>query len=159
MNRIFKAVEVPEEEAMVEVFSGTNYTGYSVKLPVGTYTLPDLAVFGIMANDVESVKILKEGASARLYRNGNNSGVSQLVKADKKSLTISYKNAVNSITVEYEDPDGIVVPESIKNYEDVMVYSLDGKLLGRGKTAIHSNATKGKTVIVKTGDKSVKVKR
>lgn len=159
MNRVFKAVEVPEEDAMVEVFSGINYTGYGVKLPVGTYTKADLAVYGIKANDIESFKILKEGASARLYKSDNNIGIttSQLCKTDRKSLSTSYKNAINSITVMYEDPVGINrIGNDIAN-EDITVYSLDGKMIGKGRNAIR-NASRGKTVIVKTDNKSTKVR-
>lgn len=158
MNRIYKAVEVPEEEAMVEVFSGSNYTGYSVKLPVGTYTLPDLAVYGLRANDLESLKILKEGATARIYKKENNTGTSLLCKVDRKALTTTFKNQINSITVTYEDPVGISKPEAEKTDKDVMVYTLDGKLLCKGKNALQNSALKGKTVIVKEGNRSVKVK-
>ena len=157
MNRVFKAVEVPEEEAMVEVFSGTNYTGYSVKLPVGTYTKADLAIYGLKANDVESVKILREGASARLYKNTNNTGASLLCKVDRKSLSTTYKNLISSITVAYEDPVGISKIEEQKDDEKIMVYTMDGKLIGRGKDAIR-NVSKGQTILVRTGEKSVKMK-
>jgi hypothetical protein len=157
MNRVFKAVEVPEEEAMVEVFSGTNYTGYSVKLPVGTYTKADLAIYGLKANDVESVKILREGASARLYKNTNNTGASLLCKADRKSFSATYKNLISSITVAYEDPVGISKIEEQKDDEKIMVYTMDGKLIGRGKDAIR-NVSKGQTILVRTGEKSVKMK-
>lgn len=159
MNRVFKAVEVPEEDAMVEVFSGVNYTGYGVKLPVGTYTKADLAVYGIKANDIESIKILKEGASARLYKSDNNIGITtnQLCKTDRKSLSTSYKNAINSITVMYEDPVGINRIDNEVATEDVTVYSLDGKMIGKGKNAMRS-VSKGQTVIVRTGDKSSKIR-
>ena len=156
MNRVFKAVEVPEDEAMVEVFSGSNYTGYSVKLPIGTYTKADLALYGLKANDAESIRILKEGASARLYKTVQNNGSSLLCNADRESLPSTYNNKVNSITVEYEDPVGIDGLES-HTPEEVTVYSLDGKQLGHGKNAIHK-AAKGQTVIVKTGGKAVKTR-
>jgi len=156
MNRVYKAVEVSDEDAMVEVFSGSNYSGYSVKLPVGTFTKADLAVYGIKANDVESIKILKEGASARLYKTLTNTGLNMPCKVDRKTLSTSYKNLINSITVEYEDPVGIVKPESMKANEDVTVYTLDGKLLGHSKAAIQKGK-KGQTVVVKTGEKSVKM--
>ena len=59
--------------------------------------------------------------------------------------------------MEYEDPVGIGGLESHTPDEEVTVYSLDGKLLGHGKNAIHK-AAKGQTVIVKTGSKAVKTK-
>ena len=157
MNRVFKAVEVPDEEAMIEVYSGSNYTGYSVKLPVGTYTKADLAVYGVHANDVESIKILKQGANAYLYRTVANTGSSLQCVADRESLPNIYKNKVNSITVTYEDPTNIVKPEDQTLNGNMIVFSLDGKLLGHGKNAIRS-AEKGQTVIMKTGNQSMKMK-
>ena len=116
MNRIYKAVEVSEEDAMVEVFSGSNYTGYSVKLPVGKYTVADLAVYGLTANDAESIKILKEGASAKLYKNINNAGTYLSCKTDRKTFSSTYKNLINSILVEYTEPEPCAAPEiSYKN--------------------------------------------
>ena len=157
MNRVYGAAEVSEEDAMIEVFSGSNYTGYSVKLPVGSFSKGELAVYGIKANDIESVKILKEGASAKMYKSITPTGTYLTCKADKKALSSTYKNFVNAIVVNYEDPVGITKPESLKTNEEMVVYSLDGKLLSRGKNAL-KNVKKGQTVIVKTGSKSVKMK-
>ncbi len=149
MNRVYKAVEVPEEDAMVEVFSGTNYTGYSVKLPVGTYTKADLAVYGVKANDLESLKILKDGASARLYRKNTNTGSNILCKTDRKSLTSTYKNLVNSITVEYEDPDCISAVETEKTKEMKNIYDLSGRKL-------NPSSLRSKGVYIESGKKVVR---
>ena len=111
MNRIYKAVQVPEEEAMVEVFSTRNYEGYSVKLPVGKFSVGELAMYGIRKNDIESIKILKEGASARIYTTEFNTGANTLCKTDRKQLISSYLNKVNSITVEYTEPEPSAAPE------------------------------------------------
>ena len=111
MNRIYKAVQVPEEEAMVEVFSTRNYEGYSVKLPVGKFSVGELAMYGIRKNDIESIKILKEGASARIYTTENNTLSNTLCKTDRKQLISSYLNKVNSITVEYTEPEPSAAPE------------------------------------------------
>lgn len=111
MNRIYKAVQVPEEEAMVEVFSTRNYEGYSVKLPVGKFSVGELAMYGIRKNDIESIKILKEGASARIYTTEYNTGANTLCKTDRKQLISSYLNKVNSITVEYTEPEPSAAPE------------------------------------------------
>ena len=156
MNRVYKAVEVSDEDAMIEVFSGMNYKGYSVKLPVGTFTKADLAVYGLKANDMESIKILKPGVTARLYKTENNTGLGSLTKADRKTLSSS-NNMINSITVTYEDPDAITAPESEKQGDEVTVYTLDGQLLGNGKAAL-GKARRGEAVIMKSGDKSLKIR-
>lgn len=124
MNRVYKAIETPEEEAMVEVFSGSNYTGYSVKLPVGSFELADLAVYGITANDIESIKVLKEGVTAKLYTSNNCKGAYNLAKANK-TLTTSYKNKINSILVDYTEPEPCAAPE---------ISFKDGKLYFKSET-------------------------
>lgn len=73
--------------------------------------------------------------------------------------TIEKRNAMNSYTFPVEDAsiaDGITHPESHELNEEVTIYSLDGKLLGRGKEAVR-HAKKGQAVILKTGNKSVKI--
>lgn len=120
MNRIYKAVEVPEEEAMVEVFSTRNYAGYSVKLPVGKFSVEEMAMYGIRANDIESIKILKEGAKARLYKSQDNTLNNTLVTSDKKAILSTFLNLVNSITVEYTQPEPTAAPEI--SYEKGKLY-------------------------------------
>lgn len=145
MNRVYKAVEVSDEDAMIEVFSGTTYKGYSVKLPVGKFTKADLAVYGMKANDIESIKILKEGVKARLYKTVNNSGLGSIIKADRKTLS-GNNNLINSITVEYEDPVGIIDIEGVKSekYDDA-VYNLNGQRLSKPQQGI--NIVNGKKVL------------
>lgn len=145
MNRVYKAVEVSDEDAMIEVFSGTAYKGYGVKLPVGKFTKADLAVYGMKANDIESIKILKEGVKARLYKTVNNSGLGSIIKADRKTLS-GNNNLINSITVEYEDPVGIIDIEGVKSekYDDA-VYNLNGQRLSKPQQGI--NIVNGKKVL------------
>ena len=145
MNRVYKAVEVSDEDAMIEVFSGTAYKGYSVKLPVGKFTKADLAVYGMKANDIESIKILKEGVTARLYKTVNNSGLGSIIKADRKTLS-GNNNLINSITVEYEDPVGIIDIEGVKSEKhDDAVYNLNGQRLSKPQQGI--NIVNGKKVL------------
>ena len=145
MNRVYKAVEVSDEDAMIEVFSGTAYKGYSVKLPVGKFTKADLAVYGMKANDIESIKILKEGVTARLYKTVNNSGLGSIIKADRKTLS-GNNNLINSITVQYEDPVGIIDIEGVKSEKhDDAVYNLNGQRLSKPQQGI--NIVNGKKVL------------
>lgn len=110
MNRVYKARQVSDEEAMVEVFSGSNYTGYSVKLPVGSWSQADLSVFGMPANEIESVKILKEGASVKLHKNSNCTGAYVIAKTNR-TLTTTYKNLICSAVVDYTEPEPCAAPE------------------------------------------------
>ena len=149
MNRVFKAVVVPEEDAMIEVFSDKNFGGYSVKLPVGTYTKADMAVYGIKANDIESIKMLKEGASARLFRSVANTGSSMLCKVDRKNITTTYGNAVNSITVMYEDPVGINQIDNGQLTIDNDIYDLSGRKINSQSPRKGIYILNGKKIIAK----------
>ena len=145
MNRVYKAVEVSDEDAMIEVFSGTAYKGYSVKLPVGKFTKADLAVYGMKANDIESIKILKQGVTARLYKTINNSGLGSIIKADRKTLS-GNNNLINSITVEYADPVGIEdIEQGTLNMEHSAgaVYDLAGRKLNSNFKIQNSKLPKG----------------
>ena len=70
----------------------------------------------------------------------------------------SYSTLIGSASM----PDGIEEKEEIKNEKlkiknDGAVYDLDGKLIGQGKDALRRVA-KGRTVILKTGNRNVKIK-
>lgn len=106
MNRIYGARTVTDDEAGVEIFSAPKYGGYSVKLPVGNHTKADLAVYGMPAKTVASIKV-KEGFSARLYTTVDCSGVGMKYIKDRPQMTSSLADAICSILVERTDPDGI----------------------------------------------------
>lgn len=179
MNRIFKAMTVEEADAMLEVFSDVNYKGYSVKLPVGVHNNTDLALYGIKANDIESVKVLKTGVTAKLYLKENNAGTARTVKSDVRDLMAGYKNKVNSITIEYVDPTGILLPTSedflvsvvggnirvsgAVDGEEVSAYTLGGILLGQttvrsGQATLRTSVPQGTIVVLKVGQAGRKVR-
>lgn len=179
MNRIFKAMTVEEEDAMLEVFSGTNYKGYSVKLPVGVHTQADLALYGVTANDIESARVLKDGVTAKLYTSSDNTGkIARSVTAKAPDLLVN-KNKINSITVEYVDPSGILLPTTeqflvsvvggnihisgAENGEDVSAYTIGGVLIGQttvqaGQATLRTHVPQGTVVVLKVGKMSRKVR-
>lgn len=105
INRTYGAMTVNEEETAAEVFSNTRYAGYSVALPVGEYTKADMALYGIQANDIESVKV-KEGYTVTLYTTKDFKGVKRIAKKDYTSLG-TLNNLINSIKVEKNETSAI----------------------------------------------------
>lgn len=55
INRIFETKTT--DEPVATFYQDANYGGYAVSLPVGTFTQADMAVYGIKAKDVSSIKI------------------------------------------------------------------------------------------------------
>jgi hypothetical protein len=106
MNRTFTARPVSEEETGAIAYSNTNFKGYAVRLPEGSHSMADLAVLGLKAQDMESMKLI-EGYTVRLHKSTDCSGAPWPVKSDKKSFTTTWANQVRSIEVEKLNPDGI----------------------------------------------------
>ena len=84
-------------------------------------------------------------------------------KVEEESTVTSAKAATESIPVLVSSRDGILMVKSELEGQSVAVYSIDGKALGSakvkgGQAIIATNQPKGEVVVVKVGDKSVKVK-
>ena len=68
-----------------------------------------------------------------------------IIKADRKTLS-GNNNLINSITVEYEDPVGIIDIEGVKSEKhDDAVYNLNGQRLSKPQQGI--NIVNGKKVL------------
>lgn len=63
INRIFKAQST--DAPVATVYQNADFGGYAIDLPVGTFTQADMAVYGIKARDVSSIKI-QEGYEVTL---------------------------------------------------------------------------------------------
>lgn len=116
INRVFSARTCSDEEAMVEVFPELKFGGQGVKLPQGTFSQGQLALYGIKANDLASAKILREGVKARFFINPANQGTARTLSSDAQTLGTTYNNKICSITIEYTEPDPTATPTIA--YED-----------------------------------------
>ena len=84
-------------------------------------------------------------------------------KVEVESTVTSVKAATESIPVEVSARDGILMVKGEQEGQPVAVYSIDGKALGSskvkgGQAIIATNQPNGSIVVVKVGDRSVKVK-
>lgn len=143
LNRIYGAITVPENEVVVRCYSEKNYQGYCVSLPVGKFTQPDLAVYGLTANDLSSIELLDDYYRVKLYTTTNHKGSYLTRKASAKQLSSTYDNKVCSILIE-PNPDGIS-GISAEDEEDETIYNLSGQRLQQVQRGI--NIVGGKKVL------------
>ncbi len=84
----------------VTVCKDANYAGYTVQLPVGTYTLAQLQAFGIVNDDISSVKV-PAGRTVTMYKDDNFAGTSKVFTANQADFaTIGFNDVVSSIKVQ-----------------------------------------------------------
>jgi len=110
MNRTFGARTVEEKDIAAKAYSKTKFDGYCVNLPVGTHTKADLALYGLQANDLESIQIT-EGYRARLYKSTDCSRTYRQASKSVTNLGSYWLNQVSSIVIEPVE-DGIDQTES-----------------------------------------------
>nr|WP_315221778.1 hypothetical protein [uncultured Flavobacterium sp.] len=70
---------------VVTVFQNCNYTGYAVALPVGNYTLAQLKSYGVVNDDLSSVR-LESGYKITLYQNDNFGGETIIITGNNSCL-------------------------------------------------------------------------
>ena len=145
MNRIFKAVTVPEEEVVARCYSEKNYNGYCVSLPAGKFTQADLAVYGLKANDLASIEILDDSYWVYLYTSNNCTGTRLRRNASMKQLGSNYLDKVCSILIEPNQTKINDVKDS--NDLNAPIYNLSGQRLQEMQKGV--NIVNGKKILVK----------
>lgn len=144
LNRIFGAINVPEEQVAVRCYSEKNYQGYCVSLPEGEFHQGELAVYGLKANDLSSIEIVDDYYQVRLYTSANCTGSRVTRKTSVKMLSSTYDNKICSIIVE-PNPTGISgVTEDSEDSE--IIYNLAGQRLQKMQKGI--NIVNGKKVLI-----------
>lgn len=148
MNRIFKAVTVPEEEVIARCYSEKNYNGYCVSLPAGKFTQADLAVYGLKANDLASIEILDDSYWVYLYTSNNCTGTRLRRNASMKQLGSNYLDKVCSILIEPNQTKINDLKDS-KDLNDLNapIYNLSGQRLQEMQKGV--NIVNGKKILVK----------
>lgn len=148
MNRIFKAVTVPEEEVVARCYSEKNYNGYCVSLPAGKFTQADLAVYGLKANDLASIEILDDSYWVYLYTSNNCTGTRLRRNASMKQLGSNYLDKVCSILIEPNQTKINDVKDSNDlNDLNAPIYNLSGQRLQEMQKGV--NIVNGKKILVK----------
>ena len=148
LNRIFGAITVPEEQVAVRCYSEKNYGGYCVALPEGKFTMPDLAVYGLKANDLSSLEIVDNFYRVKLYTGPNCTGSYTTRSSSAKQFSSNYDNKICSILVE-PNPTAIgEVSDSELNTEGKHeIFNLAGQRLTKMQKGI--NIVNGKKTMSK----------
>jgi hypothetical protein len=80
---------------IAKLYAGCNYTGKTVGLKAGSYTLPDLQTLGFSDNALASIE-LQEGYTAELFENGNFDGETKIINASSDCLDAEAFNGKTS---------------------------------------------------------------
>jgi hypothetical protein len=84
---------------VVNAFQDSNYNGYGVSLPVGSYNLAKLRAYGALNDDLTSLKVTA-GYKVVLYADDNFTGASTTITADVPLLDVAtWNDKVTSLIV------------------------------------------------------------
>jgi hypothetical protein len=98
-----------EEMYMTTFYQHIDYnvgtTGYSVRLPEGTYTTAQMTTAGLVNNDITSLKV-PFGYKVTLYDNDNFTGTATVFDSSSKFVGASVNDTTSSIKIE-KDPSAM----------------------------------------------------
>jgi hypothetical protein len=83
----------------VTIYQSCSYGGWSASLPVGNYTMSQLAALGVINDDASSIKV-PAGLKITIYKSDNYGGSSIVLTADDSCLTgIGFNDSISSVKV------------------------------------------------------------
>ena len=97
MNRIFGSYQTAQN-SVVTVCSDMNYWGYAVGLPLGEHDMAALAAYGIINDDISSLKV-PSGYKVTLYDNSGFGGESRTYTSDASYVGDDFNDRCTSIKV------------------------------------------------------------
>lgn len=97
MNRIFGSYYTAQN-SVVTVCSDMNYGGYAVGLPLGEHDMAALAAYGIINDDISSLKV-PSGYKVTLYDNSGFGGESRTYTSDASYVGDDFNDRCTSIKV------------------------------------------------------------
>ena len=101
MNRVYGAKTTTQ--GVATFYSDINYGGYAVQLPTGEFPMPEMALYGIKAADISSLKI-NDGYKVTLYKRnvclGTAVSLVTTLTASTEYVGDSWNDATNAIKIE-----------------------------------------------------------
>lgn len=110
INRIYptRSAEIPA----ATFYSERDFGGYEVSLPEGEFTMAEMALYGIKARDVASVKVA-DGYKVTIFLKDNFEGSKkELTEPAYATLPRGYANYMTSVKVERQSADAIEAIEA-----------------------------------------------
>ncbi len=96
INRIFPTVKA--EKVAATVYGNADFGGYAVELPAGEFSQPEMALYGVTAKDVASLKVTP-GYTVTLYKGRFLDGDSRTWTEDAASLADGWADAACSLRI------------------------------------------------------------
>ncbi len=104
INRIYPTVV--EKDPVATFYQDIDYGGYAVGLPVGEFTQADLALYGIQARDITSLKI-KDGYKVSLYKGATLRGTPSVWTESSSFVGTDWNDKVCSIRIEPNEDNSV----------------------------------------------------
>ena len=140
MLRVFGTKKCDDSIAIL--YADSDYRGYSKSLGEGSYTQADLAMYGISAKDISSLKVTK-GFKITLYENADFTGNSKSWTTDASFVGGDWNDKACSVRIEPNGKSGLSGNFKIMNRNSGKYLDLD------------NNKTDNNTAIVQFDDEGV----
>ena len=140
MLRVFGTKKCDDNIAIL--YADSDYRGYSKSLGEGSYTQADLAMYGISAKDISSLKVTK-GFKITLYENADFTGNSKSWTTDASFVGGDWNDKACSVRIEPNGKSGLSGNFKIMNRNSGKFLDLD------------NNKTDNNTAIVQFDDEGV----
>ena len=130
------------DDNIASLYADSDYRGYSTSLGEGSYTQADLAMYGISAKDISSLKVTK-GFKITLYENADFTGNSKSWTTDASFVGGDWNDKACSVRIEPNGKSGLSGNFKIMNRNSGKYLDLD------------NNKTDNNTAIVQYDDEGV----
>ena len=130
------------DDCIASLYADSDYRGYSKSLGEGSYTQADLAMYGISAKDISSLKVTK-GFKITLYENADCTGNSKSWTTDASFVGGDWNDKACSVRIEPNGKSGLSGNFKIMNRNSGKYLDLD------------NNKTDNNTAIVQFDDEGV----
>lgn len=130
------------DDNIASLYADSDYRGYSKSLGEGSYTQADLAMYGISAKDISSLKVTK-GFKVTIYEDDNFNGKSKSYTAPVSFVGEEWNDKMSSLKVEAYGKSGLSGDYKLQNRNSGKFLDLD------------NNNTDNKTAIVQYDDEYI----
>lgn len=129
------------DDCIAILYADSDYRGYSTSLGEGSYTQAELAMYGISAKDISSLKVTK-GFKITLYENADFTGNSKSWTTDASFVGGDWNDKMSSLKVEAYGKSGLSGDYKLQNRNSGKFLDLD-------------NNTDNNTAIVQYDDEGI----
>ena len=130
------------DDSIASLYADSDYRGYSKSLGEGSYTQAELAMYGISAKDISSLKVTP-GFKVTIYEDDNFNGKSKSYIASESFVGEEWNDKMSSLKVEAYGKSGLSGDYKLQNRNSGKFLDLD------------NNTTDNNTAIVQYDDEGI----